>query len=364
MTRRPKLARFFTSAPFRILALVLLLVPYLGYIGFTIASDQGPVDYETFMAIGERLRAGEPVYGENSYYPLPYVMIFAAFSALPRALSLALWLGLPVLVALIATRWHPLVLLFAPVLSHFLGGQSVLFALLGVWGYRRQQDVGVAIGGAWLALLTLKPQLGIIPILWAGVQWLRYLWRERKLPPQAIAFIAVTALLYLPSFLVMPDWVGQWLRAPRPLFERALSGFIPRTLLVTLGEQGAAYWLLLVALGGALLALVWWLHRRRLTFDLLLLWSFVVSPLVHDYDLLQLVALLDTPRRRFAAVLLSIPGWLVIATAYNDNSAWFWFTIIAPGLLAVALWEAHQGSASPKSSRPLSTTGTPSAISD
>ncbi|MDX9864272.1 MAG: hypothetical protein RBT34_05635 [Anaerolineaceae bacterium] len=65
----------------------------------------------------------------------------------------------------------------------------------------------------------------------------------------------------------------------------------------------------------------------------------MVNPLVHDYDLIQLVPLLDTPRRMLAAVLLSLPGWLVILFAYTNDSAWYAFTIIAPGILAAVLWE-------------------------
>jgi hypothetical protein len=66
---------------------------------------------------------------------------------------------------------------------------------------------------------------------------------------------------------------------------------------------------------------------------LAVLWSFVVSPLVHDYDLIQLLPLLETPVLQWVAVLLSIPGLVVILTAYGNDAAWYAFTVIAPGLL-------------------------------
>lgn len=100
-------------------AVVLLLTLYLIYTALAIYTDRGPVDYETFMNIGGRLLAGGEVYGENSYYPMPYVMIFAAFAALPRAVSLVLWLLGPVVAALFISGGNPLVLLYAPVFGHF-----------------------------------------------------------------------------------------------------------------------------------------------------------------------------------------------------------------------------------------------------
>ncbi len=66
-----------------LLGVILLLIPYVLYVGFVLQANRGPVDYETFMAIGSRLIHGMDVYGENSYYPMPFVMIFALFSWLP-----------------------------------------------------------------------------------------------------------------------------------------------------------------------------------------------------------------------------------------------------------------------------------------
>jgi hypothetical protein len=322
----------------KLASLILLFGPYLLYIRFIIRADQGPVDYETFMSIGGRLLSGGVVYGENSYYPMPYVMLFALFSWLPRPLSMVLWLLGPVVAALAITRGNPLVLLFAPLFGHFAGGQSAVFGMLGLWGYRKFNQTDRTAGGVFLALTLLKPQLGIIPLAFAAWQWWQVLRGQRRIPRQAWAWAVSMLVLYLPGFLVMPDWPLRWLSTPRPLFERALSGFVPRSLLYVLSPEGTAFWVTLAVIAALLLYAAWRLHRKTLTLDLAVAWSFVVSPLVHDYDLIQLIPLLDRPFIMKIAVLLSIPGWLVILFAYTNNTAWYAFTIIAPGILAAMLY--------------------------
>ena len=323
----------------RLAAVILLLTPYLIYTGLAIYTNRGPVDYETFMSIGGRLLTGGEVYGENSYYPMPYVIVFAAFAGLPRAVSLALWLLGPVLAALFISGGNPLVLLFAPVFGHFAGGQSSVFGMLGLWGYRKHLETASTAGGVWLGLTMLKPQLGIVPLVFAAIRWWKSIRIEKRIPRQAWAFALTTALIYLPGFLILPGWPARWLASPRPLFERALSGFVPRILLYLFPGQTGGYWLALGGIALLLLLVIWHFSRSQITLDLAVLWGFVVNPLVHDYDLIQLVSLLDTPRRMLAAVLLSLPGWLVILFAYTNDTAWVAFTIIAPGVLGAVLWE-------------------------
>ena len=92
-----------------------------------------------------------------------------------------------------------------------------------------------------------------------------------------------------------------------------------------------------LALSLGLLWVVWRACHNQLPLDAFVLWSFVASPLVHDYDLLQLVPLLDTPPLQRAALWVSIPGWLVIIFAYQNDAAWFAYTLFAPLLLWVYL---------------------------
>jgi hypothetical protein len=318
----------------RVLALALLLIPYLLYLVFIVAADRGPVDYETFMEIGRRFSAGLNPYGPNSYYPLPFVMLFGFLSSLARPLSMAIWFGAPLLAILAASGWQPWALLFAPVFGHFVGGQTDLFAVLGLWGFRR--DVR-RLGGVWLAFTLLKPQLALVPVGYALVTWIATFRARKTLPPAAAQFLLATAILYLPAFVIMPDWPVHWLASPRPFFERAMSGVVPRALLLTgILPTSLAFWAILAVAGIGLLLLI----RRsasRLSLDLCVLWSFVVSPLAHDYDLVQLVPVLEAPRLRVAAILSSIPGWAVILFAYAIDQAWMVFAVIAPVLLAVHL---------------------------
>ncbi len=318
---------------FRIIILGLLLIPYLLYIGFVIINDQGPVDYETFMRIGTNFRTGQQVYVENSYYPLPYVAIFSVFSLLPRSISLALWLGLPVFVALFVVGFQPYVLLFAPVFSHFVGGQSSIFGLLGFWGYRNNLDPGSGRGGAFLALTLIKPQLGVIPLVYAVYRWTQFILQRGKLPKQLIYYAFTLACLYVPAFIVRPNWVGEWLSVPRPMFSRALSGAIPRLLTLVLKPNSLAYWITWFLLSLITLAVVWYFRAAGHPLDLLLLWSFLANPLVHDYDLIQVIPTIEGIAMQFVSILFSIPGWWTILTSYANDAAWVTFTIIAPGLL-------------------------------
>jgi hypothetical protein len=264
-------------------------------------------------------------------------MVFGLFAALPHGLSLALWLLIPLAAALAVSGGDPLVLLFAPLFGHFAGGQTAVFAMLGLWGYRKFSDPRRGWGGVFLALLLLKPQLAVIPMLFAAADWWKELRATQRVCRQALAWLGTSMVLFVPGFILYPGWVGQWLSQPRPLFGRALSGIIPRLLLGALPWHSAAYWAALAIFSLSLLGGVWLVNRKKPGFDLAVLWYFAASPLVHDYDLVQLIPLLENNSLRIAAALLSIPGWLVILFAYQSDSAWVVFTLVAPGLLVFRL---------------------------
>jgi hypothetical protein len=315
-----------------ILLAVLCLIPYGLYLYIGLTNNQGPVDFDTFLGIGQRLLSGEEVYTTNSYYPIPYTFIFAILSLLPRQISFFLWLLIPVLIILMITDWEPRSLLFAPTFSHFLGGQSSVFSLIGFWGYRKNQNPENIPGGLWLALLTLKPQLGIIPVLWAAYSWWQYFRAEKKIPKQFLSFLSLTLAFYLPSFAVDPKWPIKWLSQPRPLFERALSGIAPRTLLI-LSSNLIFFWTFLFLIAASLLWALWKHQKDEMNLDVLMLWGAIVNPLIHDYDLVQLVPIIHSRQLWRFALLASTPGWLVILFAYDQDPAWFAFTLIAPTIL-------------------------------
>jgi hypothetical protein len=147
-----------------------------------------------------------------------------------------------------------------------------------------------------------------------------------------IGFVSITGLLWIPSFFVYPNWPFDWLSSPRPLAFRAMAGLLPRSLLLAI-PQSILYFAILIPLAIILL----WLIRRHWSFETSLIWYFIVSPLVHDYDLISLLPILKTHRQRTIAVLLSIPTWLVILFAYSNDFAWFAVTLIPAGLYILAL---------------------------
>lgn len=330
----------YRSKQAQVVLMLLLSIIYIAYIFFVIQADEGPVDYETFIRIGSRFVEGKKVYTENSYYPLPYVAVFGVLSLLPRSLSMAIWLGAPVLVALFVTRFRPYALLFAPVFSHFTGGQSAVFGLLGFWGYRENLSPQNKLGGSLLALTLLKPQLGIVPVGFAVFTWLVFIRNEKKIPAQLISFSVTSLLIYLPSFILCPRWVADWLTVPRPMFNRAISSAIPRLLFYVSSPSNVSYWLLWLTISVILVFVVWRIKGASHSLDVLLLISFIISPLVHDYDLIQVLPTIWGPFMPIASSVLSIPGWWTITTKYANDAAWVTFTIIAPGLLACYIYQS------------------------
>jgi len=258
-------------------------------------------------------------------------------------LSMALWLLGPVVIALWVTRFRPYTLLFAPVFSHFVGGQSSVVGLLGFWGYRRNLDPSSYVGGLWLALTCLKPQLAIVPVLYASYSWLAFLRKNRRFPRQLASFVGLVALTYLPSFLVQPTWVAEWLSVPRPLFGRAISSAVPRLLFNISSPGSLVYWLLWLVIAIAILGLVWRVKGSSHPLDILILVNFTVNPLVHDYDLIQVLPTIWGPFMPLASVALSLPGWWTMVTNYGTDAAWVTFIVIAPGLLITYIIQCRRG---------------------
>ncbi|MCW5874275.1 MAG: hypothetical protein KIS88_06475 [Anaerolineales bacterium] len=324
---------------FKPLLLLLFSLPYILFLRYMYSTGSAPVDYLTFTEIGQSLLEGTFAYQVNVYYPLPTVVVFAILAWLPEWLGLALWFVLPVLLALWMLEWDPLVLLYAPLLSHFLGGQASVFGLIGLWAVLYHRDSWK--GGSLLALSLLKPQLALIPLAYAAVGWARAWCQSRRLPAQLLAFAATAAVLAAPAFVIYPGWLPDWLGNLRPLFPRALAGLIPRLLLDTFSPLQPEFWLVLGMVALAILALLYLLNKKRMPLELAVLWSFIASPLVHDYDLIQLVPLLRHKIVRTAAPLISIPGWYVLVARYADDRAWFVFALIAPVMAAAWLFASR-----------------------
>ena len=159
---------------------------------------------------------------------------------------------------------------------------------------------------------------------------------ERRVSRQAIGWLAGVVVLYLPAFIFWPNWVNRWLASPRPLALRAMAGLIPRGLALSAG-QGWLFWFLWLVLSAGLLG--WLLRRGNMSLDRWMLWYFIASPLIHDYDVIQLIPQIEDATTRKLAVILSIPLWLVILFFYSNDLAWIAVTLIAPGLLIYGMWK-------------------------
>ncbi len=317
-----------TNRIIQLLFLLIFLSIYIFYVVIVINIGTGPIDYETFMQIGQNLIKGMLIYGENSFYPLPYVGVFAIFSQLPFSISFLTWVFIPILIALMISGFSPLILLFAPLFGHFLGGQSAVFGMVGLWGFRKNQQSKYS--GIWLSLLLLKPQLAIAPLGWVAYKWIKQFSSEKKIPDQFFVFMISTIIIFLPWFALYPNWLGEWMANLRGLRLRAMAGIFPR-LFMYLNLPTTIFWLLLLFIT---IFIIFWIYKKNtLSLDKIIILSFIVLPFLHDYDLIQLVPLLDNQKKRIWGIISSIPLWVTIFFAYKNDHAWFTATLIAPILL-------------------------------
>ena len=111
--------------------------------------------------------------------------------------------------------------------------------------------------GALLALVTIKPQMSLLPILWF-LLWAITRWRERARLVAGFAF--VFGLLMALSLAIMPSWPREFLRGLS-----AYSGYTgaPSALDAILGNRLSPFfaWPLL----GLLIMTMWWNRRTAVT---------------------------------------------------------------------------------------------------
>lgn len=213
--------------------------------------------------------------------------------------------------------------------SPLVNVQSSGFGMLGFWGYRRWS--ARLLGGGFLALTLLKPQLAVFPVSWAAWGWLKE-WRSSTRPPRSlIGFLLVAIAIYLPSFLVYPGWLFDWLGNLREVRFRALSGFIPRVLYYFHLPSPAYYALLLLLFVITAFLL---LRKQLLSLDRWVLLGFIFSPFTHDYDLVQLIPMMEDRRLARISILASLPGWITLLFFYDNDHAWATMTAIPIILLS------------------------------
>lgn len=263
-------------------------------------------DFQVLYAAGQALLAGQSPYGvEYFFYPLPAAYFFALWALLPYPISLALWwLASAVVLVVVARRAAWMWFLFPPVIANFLTGQVDLF-ILGLWA------LALRGSAAALALVTLKPQLGLVIVPYM-------LWRWRYERQRLAIFCATVVLIYGLPTAVWPGWIGEWLRHTRPL-DYAMS--VAPTLF---GMYSLGSWTLpLVVL---LAVFILWLVWKRGS-DAVNCAGLLVNPVIHPYDF----ALMVGPAWRWRTLLAGWIGWLVFLVTGDAR-----YYVIVP---IVGLWE-------------------------
>jgi len=268
-------------------------------------------DFKVFYAAGQAILAGHSPYADpNFLYPLPMAYFFALWALLPFDAAIGLWwLALALTLAAVCRRTAMLWFLFPPVFAQFITGQLDLL-VLGLWTLAGR-GAPVALG-----LMTLKPHLTLVLVLYMLWQWRR---ESRKL----WLFALTVLILWLPLTLIYPWWLLEWSGNRKPLSE--MLAITPSAFALThLGGWATG---IAVLLGIAILV---WSWRRGREFANLA--GVAVNPVIQFYDL----ALIASPRLLWRTVLAGWIAWLV----YLVTSMAAVHFIILP----VAFWELKRSS--------------------
>jgi hypothetical protein len=184
--------------------LSLLLIVEVWQLTPLVLARWNAFDYGNYVLMGRALRDGVNPYGWHRYYPLPTVMwIFVLLSVLPDWFRLV-WVIVPLLSVFIIARRSGLWWLFFPPVWFVIGdGMLDGWLLLPLcWLFRNQSG----LAGVGAALLLLKPQLALPVVLYKLGEWVWY--RDKR---NLGLFVAASVLLWIPSFVVRPFWIGEML---------------------------------------------------------------------------------------------------------------------------------------------------------
>lgn len=244
-----------------------------------VAPFYGGWDY--LVAVRGETLSGHYVY---TYNPYPAYWVFYLFAVLPPLMGYILWNLVNAAGFLYALRhWKADILAFAVSIVcfwNFFGGQYEGFFAAG---FVLAMTANPWLAGIGLFLLTFKPQVGLMPILFALLH--RRDWRMLVIP----------GFLYLLSFVLYGWWVPEWLDHIRRGYQNALilntqiSAFpfgVIALLLPFLYRDNVKIWILSASLGlpyypiYSLATLFtmdpppWWFN--------LILWGFYLLPGVLD----------------------------------------------------------------------------------
>ena len=210
--------------------------------------------------------AGEDV--AHFVYPLPAMIFFAPFGALPYTVARAIWMtvleiSLPILalIGIAIADWKPSrtvlisLLLFSVLWYHGLravivGQFAVIEALLlagALLAVKRQSD---PLAGILLGLSIVKPQMAVLLVpfifLWAGWsrRWSIVVWG-----------VGTIGALLTVSVLLLPDWPVMWIRQ---LLEYPTYTELGPPVSILADAFPSLSVAITLALGGALLLYLFW----------------------------------------------------------------------------------------------------------
>ncbi len=312
--------------------LVLGLALVMVYVLVAWSRGAEPYDYAYLMAGAERFCFDNAnfVYGWPWLYPAPFYTTFCVMHQLVPGLLLAVWLLMPLLLALWLAEWRAAVLLYPPLFLLILLGQStwlVLPVYMLAAHYADHDDVPVRWWhGLIIALSIFKPHIALL----AG---LYLLWRWRHSPRPLITGALASSMLMLPAFLMRPGWLLEWLPNSRGYEPHSLASLaiLPVRWLglgvdraQALAPGPAAHLLVwgFCLLVGALLAYGLWRRRGGLElYDWVLIFA-LINPTLNDYDLVILLPFITSrPRRLLLGLTAGVLVWLyALVTASIDGS--------------------------------------------
>jgi len=274
-----------------------------------------PFDYallmhgaETFCFDSTTFEFGVSATGRN-FYPATFYTTFCLPHHLLPHLLLALWLLIPCGLALWLAGFRSAVLVYPPLFILLLLGQSswLVLPLYILLVYGRETPrwwYGFAFVG-----LAFKPHIALPAAL-------ILCWRWRHTRPILLTGALAVAAVLLPSFIMRPGWLLEWLPKGRGFepVNLASIAYVPvRLLRLPFDPDPLALlgvWLFCLGVGVALYAL---LRRRRgelEIYDWILIFFFVL-PLLNDYDLVVLLPLIAVrPRRLLLALTAGILTWV------------------------------------------------------
>ncbi len=286
-----------------------------------------PYDYQYF-AQGAHLFCFDNAhfsFSEAYLYPAPFYTAFCLPDALAPQLWRWVWMLTPFFIGIWLAKGRAAVLAYPPLFLLLLLGQStwLVLPLFILATYYHRGGQARWWHSVFLALAIFKPHIAFPAALY--VLWC---WRQRPRILLAAAFFAIA--LVLPSFILRPTWVQEWLATGRTF--RAVSmasvAYIPVNLFQLDGAASQTgvmmVWGFSLFTGFLLYILFRW-RRGGLDYEDWLLLVLFVNPTLHDYDLIILLPMLVVaPKRLLIALVAGMLTWVyALLTAITPSGALF-----------------------------------------